>query len=582
MKGRAGEVLIQRCSIGTSAGSIGRNLTFPPVSQVGAALPGEILRMIGAWIGGSVAAFMLASASAAAAAIPVAQMSTPVTQTSTDVRAINELIDRNHRSIGGLPGYVATWRGVITQANADIQYTTVAQRDGRYRTVYELPLGERSEGNDGASAWIQDLNGNVVTEPAIRHRTFLTRLLGYNAALYDETLSWTRAGSGQLDGRAVEKLRTSLGTSDALFYIDARTGLVDGVDIGDRSVRYPRYGSFGALTVPTKAVETEKSDTVIATIDDVRFSGATTVNFAPPQPRAPVFPAGQSDISLNFEAPHSLIILNVQLNGTPANFLLDSGSSASLIDIDAAKSLGLPTAGSSHVAAATVLSGTMARVESLSFGGILFRPFVFQAVPLGLPPSIRGYGVKGILGYDVLAQLVARIDYGRDRIRLIAPASFTYNGTGAVVALDASGRLPRVPATLGEKDQATFTIDTGSDAGLIIYQDFAAAHQRDILRPGDLAAEQPGPPLGQIDVTPFFSDLTRASGAGGSIRVKTGYVSRVGLGSFEVMKVFTEIVLEPSGAFAPTVSDGLLGAAVLSKFGAVFLDYQGGRLILER
>ena len=566
-------LLVFKTSWSSSRGLVGSIPIFS--RQVGAASHGETLYMVGAWIGGGIAAFVLASA-------PATLVPTPVTQTSTDVRAIDELMNRHHRSIGGLPGYVAAWRGVIHQANTDIHYTTVAARDGRYRTVYELPFGERSEGSNGTNAWIQDLNGNVVSEPAAKRRSFLTRLLGYNAALYDETLSWVRAGSGQLDGHAVQKLRTSIGTSDALFYLDARTGLVDGVDIGARTVRYPQYSSFGALTLPTKAVEVENGSTVTATVYDVRFSATTAVSFDAPPPRRPEFPAGQTDVALDFESPHSLIIVSAQVNGKPANFLLDSGSSSSLVDLEAAKNFGLPTAGSSRVAAATLLSGTTARAETLNIGGIVFSPFVFQAVPLGLPSSIRGYGIKGILGYDVFAQLVTRIDYGRARIRLIAPASFTYNGTGTVLALDASARLPRIPVTIGDKDPATFTVDTGSDAGLIIYQDFAAAHERDLLRPGDLASELPGPPIGQVDVSPFFSDLTRASGAGGSIRVKTGYVSRVGLGSFQVIKVFTEIVLEPSGAFAPTVSDGLLGAAVLSKFGAVFLDYQDGRLILER
>jgi hypothetical protein len=550
-------------------------------SQVGAALHGEALRMIGAWAGGCIAALLLAAASGSAAP-------SPATQTSTDVRAIDALIHRNHRSIGTLPGSVATWSGVITQADIDIRYATTAQRDGRYRTIYELPFGERSEGNDGVTAWIRDLNGNVIAEPVTHRRSFLTRLLGYNAALYDDTIAWARAGSGDLDGHSVEKLRTLIGKSDVLFYIDAQTGLVDGVDVGSRKVRYTQYSSFGPLTLPTKAVETDGGSTVTATISDLRFAAVPAVNYAAPQPRRPDFPTGQSDVGLDFESPHSLIVINVQVNGSAAKFLLDSGSSSSLIDLDAAKSLGLPTAGSSHVAAAALLTGTTARAERLSIGGIVFHPFVFQAVPLGLPASIHGYGIKGILGYDVFAQLVARIDYGRAHIRLIAPGSFTYTGTGAVLSLDSTARLPRVPATLGEKDAATFTVDTGSDSGLIIYQDFAAAHERDLLRPGDLASEVSGKPPSffgpqdEVDVSPFFSGLTRASGAGGSIRVKTGYISRLALGGFEVPKVFTEIVLEPSGAFAPTISDGLLGAAVLSKFGAVFLDYQGGRLILER
>ena len=481
-----------------------------------------------------------------------------------------------------MAGPSGSWSGVITQGDSDIKYTAIADGFGRFWTSYVLPLGERSEGSDGTTFWSRDINGNVSIEPAMRRRSFGSRLLGYNAPLYDDALVWTLDGTTLLDGRQTYKLRTSIAKRDAVFYLDVKTALVDGVDIAGRTIRYPVYGRFGSLFVPTRILESEDGVSVMTTVDSVSFEAPPLSSFSAPAPRRPEFPPGRSDVSLDFESPRSLIVVNVQINGSNAKFLIDSGSSSSLIDRDEATSLGLPTAGSVRVAAAKLLVGTVARADTLDVGGVRFHPFVFQAVPLGLPSSIRGYGIKGILGFDVLAQVVARIDYGRARLRLIAPTSFTYAGTGSVIALDSTSRVPRVPATIGEKDPVTFTVDTGSDAGLILYQDFAQSHQRDFLRPGDLASEACGPLGCSGDVSSFFGDLTQANGAGGSIHVKTGYVSRVSLGGFAVAHVFTEIVLQPTGAFVPTQSDGLLGAGVLSRFAAVFLDYPSGRFILER
>lgn len=501
---------------------------------------------------------------------------------------LEALLDRHEHAIGLFPE-AATWSGSIVQGGTAIQYTSVADAEGRYRTDYTMPYGQRSEGADGSVHWSQDVNGNVTSEPLIRRRSLVTRLLGYNAALYDPTIVWRLDGSAQIDGHEAYRLRTKFGEYDATFYLDEKTALLDGVDVATRSFRY-QYTRYGSMMLPSTTVESQDQASVTTTIANATFSLGKDVSFAPPPPRLPDFPAGQSEVGLNFDSTRSLIVVSASINGKPVKLLVDSGSSTSLIDLDEAKALQLPMSGSAHVAGAAMLTGTVAHVETLDLAGLRFHPFIFEAVPLGLPAAIRGYGIEGIIGYDVLARVVARIDYDRARLRLISPASFTYAGTGAVIPLDASSRVPHVAAMLGQKDPVNFTVDTGSDSGLILYNDFAQAHPQDFMRPGDLASEAsknlgaeacPVPPC-SADPSKFFGDLRLASGAGGNIHVKTAYVQRLDLGKFAVERVFTEIVLQPTGAFVPTQTDGLLGAGVLKQFGAVFLDYSGGRLILER
>jgi hypothetical protein len=553
--------------------------------------------MIAVWIGAGLAAFMLALPASATVPTPggtgtprvaPSPQSTPA-RSSARPTTLEALLDRHEHAIGLFPE-AATWSGSIVQGGTTIQYTSIADSEGQYRTDYTMPYGQRSEGSDGAVHWTQDANGNVTSEQLTRRRSLVTRLIGYNAALYDPSIVWTLDGTAQIDSREAYRLRTKFGGYDAVFYLDAKTALLDGVDIASRSVRYPVYTRYGSMMVPSTTVDSQDQASVTTTVTNATFSSHAGVSFAPPPSRQPDFPAGQTEVGLNFESLRSLIVVSASVNGKPLKLLVDSGSSTSLIDLDEAKALQLPTSGSAHVAGAAMLTGSVARVETLDLGGLRFHPFIFEAVPLGLPTSIRGYGIEGILGYDVLSHVVARIDYERARLRLIAPASFTYAGTGTVIPLDASSRVPHVAAMLGEKDPVSFTVDTGSDSGLILYNDFAQAHAADFMRPGDLASEAsrslateacPVPPCAS-DPSKFFGDLRLASGAGGSIHVRTAYVRRLGLGKFAVEHVFTEIVLQPTGAFVPTQSDGLLGAGVLMQFGAVFLDYAGGRLILER
>jgi predicted aspartyl protease len=595
MKSRAGDVLIQRCNIGTSSVSIGRSLTFEPTSQVGAASRGEPFRMTAMWIGAVIAAFILAldpPATAPTSAASPQSTNTPSSGPAASPTPLESaapahgvsllaLLSRNEHAIGLVPD-AATWSGEIVQGGTKVQYASMGDIDGRFRTVYTMPYGQRSEGSDGSVHWVQDVNGDTATEQLARRRSLTSRLIGFNAALRDPSIVWTLDGESTLDGKQVYRLHTKFGEFNALFYVDARSSLLDGVDIASRSIRYTAYNRFGPLTMPSTTVETQDDVNVTTTVTGVNFSERVEASFTPPPSRLPEFPAGQAEVGLNIDEPRSLIVVTASINSRPIRMLVDSGSSTSLIDLDAAKAMGLPTSGSAHVAGAAMLTGAVARAETLDLNGLRFHPFIFEAVPLGLPSTLRGYGIQGILGYDVLARVVARIDYGRAHLRLISPSSFSYNGTGAVIPLDAGSRVPRVAATLSGKDPVTFTVDTGSDSGLILYSDFAQSHARDFMKPGDLASEACNVPPCDVDLSKFFGDLRIASGAGGNIHVKTAYVQRLDLGKFAVERAFNEIVLQPTGAFVPSQSDGLLGAGVLTQFGAVFLDYGGGRLILER
>jgi hypothetical protein len=522
-------------------------------------LRGERFVMFGPWIGATTAGFLLAFAD-------------PTGAGAAQQPNVTDVLIRHHRAIGALPLAGARWSGTISQDGVDAQYVSNADSEGRYRTTLTLPLAQRARGNDGKVEWTQDENGDVQYGVLTRRHSLASLLLGYNAVLFDSGVSWSVDGSAKMDGHDAYRLRTQFGRTPAVFYLDEQTSLLDAVEIGQHAVHYRDYRTFGRTTLPTHIVEVDAAESVTTTVDKLDFRPQPVADFAVPRQSAAEFPDGKNDIVQDFDDIHGLIVVPGAINDHPVKLLLDSGSSTSLIDLAAASRLGLPTGGSSRVAAAAVLSGKIARAETLTVAGIRVRNFVMQAVPLQLPGPIEHAGIDGVIGYDVLARLVVRINYSRAQLRLITPSSFTYAGNGVTLPIDLDERVPRIHAVIGDNDAVTLTVDTGSDTGLILHEEFANTHFR------DFSAANP-----DTGATITRDDLNSARGAGGHFAIRTTLVNRLGLGSYSIGNVYTEVLLNPTGAFTSSrSSDGILGGGVLSRFNAVFLDYQGRRLILEK
>lgn len=471
---------------------------------------------------------------------------------------------REHRlAIGRLPATWATWSGSVSIAGTTARYQYFADRNGKYRRVIDLPLAPVAEGDDGTTFWSQDQNGNVDLGPSSRRLPMEARLLRLNDSLLARGASGTVAGTSTIDGRDVYVVHLDGAAKDAAFYVDERTWLVVGADIGPRSTRYTTYARFDSIVVPTTIVDSDGAHTQTTTVDAVQFAPKNEPSYAAPPQREPVFPAGTSDLVTPFDSFRHLIEVRATINRQPVRFLVDSGSSSSLIDIESARRLSLPTGGVASVEAAGMLTGTLARADEFDLNGIVFKNFIMQAVPLRLPQALAGRGIDGILGYDLFAPLVVRIAYAQGQMRLIQPKKFSYGGTGTIVSLDLHERVPRVAAVVGSSEAGIFGIDTGSDASLVVYKQYADDHQKHF-------------------VPTFVLSPESSSGAGGQFRTRNATLDDLTIGEFAMYDVPTEIVVTPVGAFAPTHHDGLIGGAALSKFRAVFLDYSNKRMILER
>jgi len=192
----------------------------------------------------------------------------------------------------------------------------------------------------------------------------------------------------------------------------------------------------------------------------------------------------------------SMIIVPVSINGSgPYDFLLDTGSSKTIVDQKLAEQLALPRVSEKTVVGMLASSRMpVVHIDSLSVAG--------ASVPGGdiyasdHPATVTGK-VRGVLGEDFLQNFDLLIDYGHQSIRLEAPLgsmaetalgehlplqlSGTFHGRPTSKRLVLSGHIPE----LGDKPM-TLLLDSGANR-LILFQSSlgAGSNQQESVRAGN-------------------------------------------------------------------------------------------------
>jgi predicted aspartyl protease len=159
--------------------------------------------------------------------------------------------------------------------------------------------------------------------------------------------------------------------------------------------------------------------------------------------------------------------LPVGINGAgPFTFLLDTGSSHTIVSSELVARLGLPVVAQARVVTpAGVEMGRVVRVDNLSIGG---------ASADGLTPSVvslaqlreRESGVDGIIGQDLLSAFDFTVDYRRKRLRFTAEAEYPHVRLPLVRSGDRS--LVQLPGHPGDAP-VLMVPDTGTE-GFVIFE----------------------------------------------------------------------------------------------------------------
>lgn len=288
------------------------------------------------------------------------------------------------------------------------------------------------------------------------------------------------------------------------------------------------------------------------------------------QQREQEMPAGKRTV-IPFKLVGNKIYLSVSVNGRkPSSFVLDTGAPCWVIDADHARTLKLPLNDEMEIqamGAAGSATSTIYQLSDLTMGLAEYQLQRQTAITLPMPNVKLGYPhIQGIVGGDFIGRFVIEFDFINEIMTLHDPASYEYQGDGALIPIQLNGGHPymQVQVTPFEQSpiQANFALDTGANTTVAFNTPFVNKHQ-----------------LLNSSQKRIRSIL--GYGVGGPV---LGHVSRIQtcqLGPIEIENPTATFANTKQGAHAMTEFAGVIGMEIMRRFHMV-LDYPGKRIILEK
>jgi hypothetical protein len=281
---------------------------------------------------------------------------------------------------------------------------------------------------------------------------------------------------------------------------------------------------------------------------------------------------GGAPITIPFEFYANAIWLTAQVNGRgPFHMQFDTAAGRTVLNTSKAKDAGLAVleefeqanAGSGDKATKIAVLGDT-RVE---FGGVRLEQRPLLGVPLDEVATSYGVAIDGIVGFDLMAAYVVKIDFDKRTLTLYDPASFAYDGQGAVVPLELHNHEVRVKARVEmpgrEAVEGVFLLDEPHPGAILFAAPFVARH--DLLS----AARS----LGSVSTG-------GAMGVGGKVDLVNGRVGVLQIGPYRMARATAGFPQAKGGAFARSDIAGIVGGEVWRRF-RVWIDCARSRVILE-
>jgi hypothetical protein len=292
-------------------------------------------------------------------------------------------------------------------------------------------------------------------------------------------------------------------------------------------------------------------------------------------------PAGSSPSVLSVRIVHiaqgEVALVSVCIEGAgPFPFLIDSGSSISVVDTQLSRRFHLRQVAVPQQASGIGCSATVVRedVSSWSVGGLVLKPQV--VVSASLPSLAKSQPLAGVIGSDVLSRFGSlRIDYRTQTMSLGQPESTSPTSNDVLQGPTSTPTPARFLKDVRVNAALTILINNGmvetlapirfdgSGAQLFLVDTGAAVSAVSTLLARSLRLEAAHQ---SVSLSGFGCRVTLAE-------VRSGRWT-LGLASLVPRLI---AVLPASGVKV----DGLLGSDVFSHFGAVVIDYRGARMLLE-
>jgi hypothetical protein len=267
-----------------------------------------------------------------------------------------------------------------------------------------------------------------------------------------------------------------------------------------------------------------------------------------------------------FELYGNHIFLQVAVaDSGPLTFLLDTGSSASVVSRARAEPLHLPLA--QDIPARGVGEGratvTWTGRALFAVGASRFQAQRVVAFDVGGIEAATGRHIDGVLGVDFFRQFVVEIDPVSKMLRLHAPGRFVPDRRAERISLRVSNGLAFLPAEIRLSDRKTvsgeFLVDTGQARPVSLNKPFVDANKL----------------LDAVRTAPTFT-----AGMGGEYRSVFGRLAGFKVGPFALTLPPADFSQASGGGTISPRYAGRLGMGILMRF-RLALDYANARLHLE-
>lgn len=275
-------------------------------------------------------------------------------------------------------------------------------------------------------------------------------------------------------------------------------------------------------------------------------------------------------VSFPFVYEDGRVFIPVQLAAdTTRWFILDTGDPVTTVDVALATRLGLATADAGMVGGAGAGQMHTGRTAGIpvAVGGVPLTPPSIEVAPLdSVVFPYSGIHAPGVIGAQFFVEHVVELDFDDHVIRLYDPATYRYQGHGAVVPFEFVGTVPGVTGTLalpdGTRTPARLLVDLGAKATLLVTEPFIRDH-------------------GLREVFPQRVRATLGAGVGGETRYEFVRVPKLTVGSRNQAEISDFVAgLSVERTLQSDRYDALLGTEFLSRYLVIF-DYAHKRLILE-
>jgi Aspartyl protease len=181
------------------------------------------------------------------------------------------------------------------------------------------------------------------------------------------------------------------------------------------------------------------------------------------------FTHGGNLTTFPFDWRKGMIFVPVSINGSkPLSFVLDSGSTRTLIDRQVAAGLSLKASGTGSLqgAGAGRIPIEFIHDVNIALPGVESKGYELSTADLQPLEASLGVRVDGILGYELFSRFVVTVDYETKSLTFTVPEAFRPSNDALALPIEIRDKWPFVKAELVLPGPVTvqdsFLIDSGS------------------------------------------------------------------------------------------------------------------------